>query len=91
MRQYMAMMQQAMGMHTMNGSSSRQKKAQAPSNLQTQNFKHSINFFKTSRDSGLSMASGSEGEFGGLSLGGAGTDLGKPSSIKTRYSGFDYE
>ena len=94
MRQYMAMMQQAMGMHTMNGSSSRQKKAQAPSNLQTQIFKPSINLFnflKTSRDSGLSMASGSEGEFGGLSLGGAGTDLGKPSSLKTRYPDSDDE
>ena len=91
MRQYMAMMQQAMGMHTMNGSSSRQKKIQAPSNLQTQNFKSCINFLKTSRDSGLSMASGSDGEFGGLSLGGAGTDLGKPSSIKTRYPDSDDE
>ena len=49
MRQYMAMMQQAMGMHTMNGSSSRQKKAQAPSNLQTQIFKSSINSSKVQK------------------------------------------
>ena len=96
MRQYMAMMQQAMGMHTMNGSSSRQKKnssSSKSSNLPSalQKFKTSINSFKTSRDSGLSMASGSEGEFGGLSLGGAGMDLGKPSSLKTRYPDSDDE
>ena len=98
MRQYMAMMQQAMGMHTMNGSSSRQKKSSSSiksSNSKLQTFhqlpKTCINSFKTSRDSGLSMASGSEGEFGGLSLGGAGTDLGKPSSLKTRYPDSDYE
>ena len=61
MRQYMALMQQAMGMPGMNGSSSRHRNPSLANSC---------------RDSGLSMASGSDGEFGGFN-GAAGTSPGK--------------
>ena len=65
MRQYMALMQQAMGMPGMNGSSSRQQNFFEKKKTANPTLPNSF------RDSGLSMASGSEGDFG--AGGGAGT------------------
>ena len=77
MRQYMAMMQQAMGMHTMNGSSSRQKKSSSSiksSNSKLQTFHQLLQNFQ---GLGVEYGLGKRGRVWRLVVGGSRHGFGK--------------
>ena len=88
MRQYMAIMQQAMGMHTMNGSSSRQKKTHAPANLQT--FHQLFKSFKVAstpqnfQGLGVEYGLGKRGRVWRLVVGGSRHGFGKTQFIENQ-------